>query len=511
MIDDADNSPRSPEKEQVKESCEPVPSIVKVPHSIYSAREKWFIVGVVAAAGLLRYAAVLFVLSSVSAANVLSAEQLNLTVTVYLVLQGVSLKAPMVWGPFADSVGRRPVFLVCITILILSCVGLALTPASAFWLLLLLRCVQSAGCASTIALGAFLVMGAGVIGDISEPFDRGSHFGMFNLGPMLAPNIGPTIGGALSQHLGWRSIFWFLAIFAFATFIFVFLYESYIFIPLQRRMIMFSQLSPRNPTSFGRGRRIQPFDKTKSLKRPFRNPLLLFAHPDVCISLLFTGVVYAVNYSITATISSSFASVYPFLSETAIGLCFLTTGAGMIIGSTLTGKFLDWEYGNIRCQIETSHLSNMDLERTDGGAAATVDFPIEKARLRTMPIHLGVFVVCTIAWGWCLQAKVSIAGPLVLQVALGCTSISILNTTMTLMLDLLPSQSSSVTACTNLVRCSLAAVLVSVVDMATSALGYGWTYVVLGGICAAMLPLILLEMKIGPAYRLKRLQAASSS
>lgn len=62
-------------------------------------------------------------------------------------------QAPMLWGPLSDRVGRRPVFVGCFIILVASCIGLALTPTNAFWLLLLLRAVQAGGCASTIALG----------------------------------------------------------------------------------------------------------------------------------------------------------------------------------------------------------------------------------------------------------------------------------------------------------------------------------------------------------------------
>jgi predicted MFS family arabinose efflux permease len=54
--------------------------------------------------------------------------------------------------------------------------------------------------------------GAGVTGDIATPEERGGYFGLFNLGPMLAPCIGPAIGGALAQNLGWRSIFWALVL-----------------------------------------------------------------------------------------------------------------------------------------------------------------------------------------------------------------------------------------------------------------------------------------------------------
>jgi MFS family permease len=61
----------------------------------------------------------------------------------------------MFWGTIADKVGRRPIFLACLLTLCLSCVGLAMTPTNAYWLLVLLRCLQAGGSASTIALGIY--------------------------------------------------------------------------------------------------------------------------------------------------------------------------------------------------------------------------------------------------------------------------------------------------------------------------------------------------------------------
>jgi MFS family permease len=85
----------------------------------------------------------------------------------------------MFWGTLADSFGRRLMFICCLLLLSVSCIGLALVPSNAYWLLLLLRCLQSAGSASTIALGA------GVIGDISSPAERGGFFGVYNIGPLV--------------------------------------------------------------------------------------------------------------------------------------------------------------------------------------------------------------------------------------------------------------------------------------------------------------------------------------
>ncbi len=60
-------------------------------------------------------------------------------------------------------------------------------------------------------------MGAGTISDIFEPHERGRAFAYYTCGPLLGPAIGPIIGGYLNQGLGWRSNFWFLAIFCFLT------------------------------------------------------------------------------------------------------------------------------------------------------------------------------------------------------------------------------------------------------------------------------------------------------
>jgi multidrug resistance protein len=407
-----------------------------------------------------------------------SVDDINQTVTVYLVFQGIS---PMLWGPISDRYGRRLVYLACLSILVASSIGLALCPTDSFWLLLFLRCFQSGGSASTIALGA------GVIGDISTSRERGGYFGMFNLGPMLAPCIAPAIGGALSQSLGWRSIFWSIVIMVAVCLLCIAL-----FLPETLRSIAGngSIPVPRHSRAIipfvGRkaGNEV-PATETRAKPKHSVNPFVLFSYPDVIVLLSFTGIVYAVNYTITATISSSFAKIYPDLSETVLGLCYLPTGAGMIIGSTMTGKMLDWEYDRIKKRSGES-------------------FTIEYARLRIMPFYLCLFIVCVIGWGWAIEAKAHMAVPLVLAVFLGWTSMGILNTTMTLNIDILQSRSSGATACTNLVRCSLAAIMVSIIDRMTNKLGNGWTYTFWGGICALLLPLMFLEIKMGPRWRAKR-------
>lgn len=152
----------------------------------------------------------------------------------------------------------------------------------------------------------------------------------------------------------------------------------------------------------GRKKQDKPaLDSTR--KRESINPFVILSYPDVVVTLVFTGIVYAVNYSITATISSSFAQVYPWLSETILGICYLPSGLGMIVGSTFTGKLLDREYAKVKARVAE-------------GEDEDENFPVEYARLRTMPLHLLILVAAVIAWGWSIDKAVHMAVPLVLQV-----------------------------------------------------------------------------------------------
>ncbi|THG97029.1 hypothetical protein EW026_g4906 [Hermanssonia centrifuga] len=330
---------------------------------------------------------------------------------------------------------------------------------------MLLRCLQAAGSASTIALGA------GVIADIATRSERGGFFGLYSLGPMVGPCLGPVIGGLLADNLGW----------------------SFMPHPFYRPLL---PIIGRSHTGAG--------DQEKPEKKPFVNPLRLFLSPAVSLLLLFNAVLYAVFYGVTASISTLFVDTYPFLNETDIGLCFLAIGGGMLAGSWLSGKALDKEYQKVKKNLELKCREDPECKIKPEEVTKDENFPIEYARFRTMPIYFALYIAACIAYGWCLDRKVNLAGPLILQVLIGYTIVTIMNTVQTLLVDLNPSQGSSVTACNNLVRCSFGAACVSVIDLMINALGVGWTYVVLAGLSLLVGPIMLIIIKMGPKWRAKQ-------
>jgi MFS family permease len=110
---------------------------------------------------------------------------INLTITLYLVLQALS---PAFFGPLSDTLGRRPVFLITFSIYCAASLGLALNKNS-YIALIILRSLQSIGGSAVMSLAY------AVVADISIPVERGKI-----LGPMLAstnfgPCFGPVLGG----------------------------------------------------------------------------------------------------------------------------------------------------------------------------------------------------------------------------------------------------------------------------------------------------------------------------
>jgi MFS family permease len=130
-------------------------------------------------------------------------EQISLAVTVYLIFQAIT---PSFFGALSDSYGRRPVYISTLTLYLGANIGLALCPTSAYWLLLVLRAVQATGGSAVISIGS------GTISDIAEPGERGMFMALFQGSSMVGPAFGPLLGGVFAETLGWRSIFWFLAI-----------------------------------------------------------------------------------------------------------------------------------------------------------------------------------------------------------------------------------------------------------------------------------------------------------
>ena len=126
-----------------------------------------------------------------------SADQSTWVLTSYLVANAIVL--PM--GAWAASViGRKNFFMLCITIFTISSFLCGIAPT--LGLLLVFRVFQGAGG------GGLQPMAQAIMADSFEPSKRGLAFSLYGLVAVLAPSIGPTLGGWITDNYSWHWIFY---------------------------------------------------------------------------------------------------------------------------------------------------------------------------------------------------------------------------------------------------------------------------------------------------------------
>jgi DHA2 family multidrug resistance protein len=126
-----------------------------------------------------------------------SQDESTWVLTAYLVANAVVL--PM-GGWAASVIGRKRFFMLCIVIFTVSSFlcGIATTLP----LLLLFRVFQGAGG------GGLQPMAQAIMADSFEPSKRGLAFSLYGIVAVLAPSIGPTLGGWITDNYSWHWIFY---------------------------------------------------------------------------------------------------------------------------------------------------------------------------------------------------------------------------------------------------------------------------------------------------------------
>jgi DHA2 family multidrug resistance protein len=126
-----------------------------------------------------------------------STDQGTWVLTSYLVSNAIVLPA----GAWASSViGRRNFFLSCIALFTVASFLCGIAPSLP--ILLLSRVIQGAGG------GGLQPMAQAIMADSFEPKKRGQAFALYGLVAVLAPSIGPTLGGWITDNYSWRWIFY---------------------------------------------------------------------------------------------------------------------------------------------------------------------------------------------------------------------------------------------------------------------------------------------------------------
>ncbi|RIA87269.1 major facilitator superfamily domain-containing protein, partial [Glomus cerebriforme] len=443
-------------KENKKEEDDPVD---------WPKRKKWIVLIVLSCGAIIGpisstifYPALLAVRKQLNTNDILA----NTSAAVFLIFQGIG---PLGWAAYSDARHtRRNVYLFSLILFVVASAICALS--NNIWLLIVMRCFQACGS------NALHAIGPSTISDMFISEERGNAFGIFYLFPLVGPLFGPIFGGYITQYLGWRWIFWLIAILGFIVLIFIFFFvpETY---RIHKTSIISSDSTPVK----------------KKFINPFA-PLILFRYPNLSIVLSYISIFLSLIYTQAALLPREFNSIY-HLSSSYTGLVFLSPAVGYMLGSVIGGKYADYIIreakkssliAHIKNQKENGILKEVGNEETIGIPKDDVilDLTIIKVepekRIRGTWFGAIIIPICYLAYGWSLEYKVSIIYPVIFSFFGGFGQLVAFTPIYTYLVDSFPTKSVWVNANLTFLRQIIAGIMSILSVPMEDSIGTGWTF-----------------------------------
>jgi DHA2 family multidrug resistance protein len=125
-----------------------------------------------------------------------SNDQSTWVLTSYLVSNAIVLP---ISGWIAGAIGRKRFFMICLVIFTLSSLLCGIAPS--LGTIIFFRILQGAGG------GGLQPMAQAILADTFPPEKRGLAFALYGVTAIIAPTIGPTLGGWITVNYTWRWIF----------------------------------------------------------------------------------------------------------------------------------------------------------------------------------------------------------------------------------------------------------------------------------------------------------------
>ena len=125
-----------------------------------------------------------------------STDESTWVLTSYLVSNAIVLP---ISGWIASTVGRKRFFMICLVVFTISSLLCGIAPS--LGAIILFRVLQGAGG------GGLQPMAQAILADTFPPEKRGIAFALYGVTVIVAPTVGPTLGGWITDNYTWRWIF----------------------------------------------------------------------------------------------------------------------------------------------------------------------------------------------------------------------------------------------------------------------------------------------------------------
>lgn len=432
-----------------------------------------------------------------------SSGDISLSLSLFILIQG---NFPVIWSAISEIKGRKTVYLFSIALFTL---GSAIVAVSrTIGLVIGMRILQAAGSSAVIAIGA------ATLADIYEPHQRGTMMGVFYSAPLLGPSLGPIIGGALTQGLGWRAVFWFLVIWGgiiFSAFLFLFKdtfrkERSVTYRNVLKRRIREQQSSEAKDQSRKiSDKELQMNDENQTSSKdiegqptvvppsaireiklsivdvnPFPPYLSIISRKNNFAIFIASGLIFAFSFSIAYTCARTLSMYYNY-DALKTGLVLLAFGIGSVTGSILGGRWSD--------------RTLTRLKAANGG----ISFP--EMRLESTKVAMVGLPLSVIGYAWVCQERVNVAAMCVMLFLAGFLSIWIYTSTLAYIVDANTGRSSTAVATNSSFRGLSAFVAAEIAVPLQDSIGDGGLYTLWGGLLIITECIILVVLYKGRKWR----------
>lgn len=330
---------------------------------------------------------------------------------------------PMVFAPLSEVYGRLYIYHACNVVFVSTslsfpaphsiCTNMG-SPA-----VFLIACALSPSLNTLIVFRFFsgvfgsspLTNGGGTIADMIVQEHRGAAMASFAIGPLLGPIIGPVIGGVITSDIGWRWVFWILAIIAGVISItfFIFARETYAPTLLDAKV---RRLQKETGNMNLRSKLDSGLSPGEHFRRAIMRPMKLLVLSPICaICNLYVGIVYGYLYLMFTSLTPLFLRVYSFTTVQS-GLAFLGLGIGSMAGVVYFSASSD---GYMKKKAEEAKTA------AEAAGEDTTDKSYFRPEYRLAPLRIGAILLPAgfFIYGWTAQYHTHWIAPIIGTAVIG--------------------------------------------------------------------------------------------